>query len=772
MFRGWMSSKKAAFTGSTHSLDAAAELANLEQSMKAATHIMNDDLESAEAGLNEGNSSYHKLGKGVVAFLRAALGFEPEIMKEAAERLAEAETTASADYKRAQKETQVYRSSIYPPGSEFSLCHAQSQLMSAVVGLLNENLMEGLKSFYKMRKAFMALDAILEAERKYMQSLADKSDSIAKSSSLTSLNTTGSRESGNAMPGGFGDGMSKSQELPPIPRSVPESTPNSVPKSEKTADSDSGTDSPDNFVDADEGNQDATASATNGNQNDADRVTQQFAATSLRSPMSVTSSAPFTPRTPRTPLKSSLDLLEHNPESDIFANPIDRFVHSGANLCFGMLLLILSMIPPAFGKLLYIIGFRGDRPRGVRMLWQASKFQNINGAMAGLILLGYYNGLIGFCDILPDTPPPEALESDPYADLEGYPQQRLEALLVDMRVRYPKSNLWLLEEARMEASHKNLGAAIDLLSGSGKSPLKQVEALSMFEKSLNAMYSHRYELCCESFLECVRLNNWSHALYYYIAGASHVQLYRQAKTAGDSATAEKHAAHAAELMGHVREHAGKKKFMARQLPFDIFVVRKLNKWEARAKEWNIPFIDAIGISPHEEMIYFWNGNKRMTASQLQDSLDNLAWSEDVTQNPTWPKESLDEQAILAVLRSAIYRQLGQYEKARELLKKEVVSHEKIEFKGGLKDDWTAPTAHYEMGACLWAEREGVDEAEREKEGAMERDRERVREAEGWVDKAGKWEAYELDARVGLKIATGLDTLRAWRGKWDEGYVKP
>ena len=644
--------------------------------------------------------------------------------------------------------------------------------MSAVVGLLNENLMEGLKSFYKMRKAFMALDAILEAERKYMQSLAEKNATITKSDSLTSLNTTGSKASVNAMPGGFGDSLSKSQELPPIPRSAPMDTAEAVQKSEKTADSDSGTDSLDNFVDADENNPGTEVSATNTSQNNVDRVTQQFAGASLRSPMSFTSSAPYTPRTPRTPMKSSLDLLEHDPDADVFSNPIDRFVHSGANLCFGMLLLVLSMIPPAFGKLLFIIGFRGDRARGVRMLWQASKFHNINGAMAGLILLGYYNGLIGFCDILPDTPPPEALESDPYADLQGYPQQRLEALLGDMRIRYPKSHLWLLEEARMEASHKRLGEAIDLLSNSPKSPLKQVEALSMFEKSLNAMYSHRYELCCESFLECVRLNNWSHALYYYIAGASYVQLYRQAKTAGDSATAAKHAARATELMSNVREHAGKKKFMARQLPFDVFVVRKLTKWEARAKEWNVPFIDAIGIAPYEEMIYFWNGNKRMTTSQLQDSLAALAWSEDVIQNPTWPNESLDEQAILAVLRSAIYRQLGEYERAKELLKKEVVYHEKQEFKGNMKDDWTAPTAHYEMGACLWAEREGIEEREREKEGVMERDRERIKAAEGWVEKAGKWEAYELDARVGLKVATGLETLRAWRGKNDSGYTKP
>ncbi|KAL8949314.1 MAG: hypothetical protein Q9222_004570 [Ikaeria aurantiellina] len=43
---------------------------------------MNDDLQAAEDGLADGNSSFHKLGKGMVAFLRATLGFEPEVMRE------------------------------------------------------------------------------------------------------------------------------------------------------------------------------------------------------------------------------------------------------------------------------------------------------------------------------------------------------------------------------------------------------------------------------------------------------------------------------------------------------------------------------------------------------------------------------------------------------------------------------------------------------------------------------------------------------------------
>ena len=31
--------------------------------MRAATHIMNDDLEGAEAGLTNGNSSFHKVDR-------------------------------------------------------------------------------------------------------------------------------------------------------------------------------------------------------------------------------------------------------------------------------------------------------------------------------------------------------------------------------------------------------------------------------------------------------------------------------------------------------------------------------------------------------------------------------------------------------------------------------------------------------------------------------------------------------------------------------------
>jgi hypothetical protein len=465
------------------------------------------------------------------------------------------------------------------------------------------------------------------------------------------------------------------------------------------------------------------------------------------------------PLPPQRTIPTHHGLLDHDPDSDVFSNPIDVFIHSGANLCFGLLLVMLSMIPPAFSKLLFIIGFHGDKDRGLRMLWQASKFHNINGAMAGLITLGYYNTFVGFSDIIPDSDP---MDTDENA-IEGYPKKRCETLLADMRSRHPKSHLWLLEEARMQATNRRLAAGIALLEGSTKSPLKQVEAIEMFEKSLESMYIHDYALCAKSFIACVDLNNWSHALYYYIAGSTNIELYRQHRTS-DPKAAKVYADKATELLKLAPKHAGKKKFMARQLPFDIFVVRKIHKWESRARDWNVPFVDAVGVSPVEEMIFFWNGFKRMDQSQLQTSLDRLTWSE--TSNPTWSREGHEEKAILAVLRSATLRNLDRWDEAKEILRAEVLNVDPVELKGGLKDDWMAPAAHYEMGVNCWmqrgeAARAGAEFAVEEKW---------VKECETWVAKAAAWGKYELDARIGLKIATAQDTLRKWNERRGKGKV--
>lgn len=689
-------------------VDSLVELKDLHEAMTAATRILNDDVDGAESGLSTGTSSFHNLGKGVVAFVRATLGFEQEIMRQASERLYEAETSAANDQTRSQQNAQApnaFHSDIYAAGTEYALCQAIAQLMSAVVGVLNESLTESVKAFYRLRKAYIALDAIMKMEEKFMEQRNIHKALLPSTSDLST--------SSAACP----DTKSESSSL----------------LSKK-------------------GTQAAAIEQAEVNSS------MNGLAISSRgvSPDTSTGTSP--------PAKH----IHHDPDSDIFKNEIDVFVHSGANFCFGILLLLISMVPPAFNKLLSIIGFHGDKQRGLRMLWQASKFHNFIGAMAALALLGYYNGFVRYCDIMPDPTPGET-------DVEGYPQERLAALLAEMRSRFPNSQLWLIEESRMLGANKELGRALELLSTDKKSPLKQVEALCVFEKSLNALFLHEYDVCAEAFIECVDLNSWSRSLYYYIAGSCHVALYRQ--SLNDPKLAEEHAKKATEYMRKAPEFAGKKKFLARQLPFDIFVTRKVAKWEARAKEWNVSLVDAIGVDPIEEMIFFWNGHSRMTNEQLEESLARLEWCESKN-NKTWSREGTEEKAILELLRAAIFRSLHRHHEAKNILQTRVLNHDKSVFKGHLKDDWVHPVAHFEMAANFWMERptyqalHGITASPKASdetsagsgETIMEAERKQVAECKGYLDHAARWESYELDARIGLKVTAAMEAVHKWESQ--------
>lgn len=604
--------------------------------------------------------------------------------------------------------------------------------MSAVVGVLNESLTEAIKSFYKLRKAYIALEGVIQNEKNFL-----------KERSTSSLNSAGS---GVSSKDGSGPSSLKSSKVQDSKAAASanasaagstsdlKQTTTITPETKKAANDDNDDDF--EFVDAAEDRPDVvTPLEYTGHINVPVDKNALVELESAQNSVDVkSSSAPDLPAAGETSSSSMPNAIEYFEQltlsdegEDIasFSNhPVDTFVLSGSNFCFGMLLLILSFIPPSFATLLKVVGFKGDRDRGMRMLWQATKFHNIHGAMAGVVLMGYLNGFTNFCDILPSQG-------------EGaYPKEKCKALLRYMRERYPQSHLWLLEESRMLASEKELEKAVQFIAEAGETKLKQLEALSWFERSLNNMYMHDYEAAAAGFEKCVTLNNWSHGLYYYIIAASYIELYRKNKTTNPT-EAKKYGEKAEEIMQKVIPNTGKKKFMARQLPFDVFVSRKIQKWEARAKEWKCALIDAVGISPIEEMIYFWNGYKRMRNDHLTGSLANLAWSESPA-NPYWDKESIDEKAILHVLRAATLRNMGQPAEAKALLEKEVLSVDRTLLTGGLKDNWTAPCARYEMAASIWREAD----AEGHPEGHVEA----LGQCRDWLDEVTKWGSYDLDAR--------------------------
>ena len=265
--------------------------------------------------------------------------------------------------------------------------------------------------------------------------------------------------------------------------------------------------------------------------------------------------------------------------------------------------------------------------------------------------------------------------------------------------------------------------------------------------SLSLLYLHRYEECAASFIKTVSMNNWSHAMYYYIAGACYVELYRTVKEK-DPGTADAYASKAEGYLHEVPMHAGKKRFLARQLPFDVFVTRKLAKWEARAKARGCKLVDAIGVSPVIEMTYFWSGFRRMRPEQLQICLDRLSWSE-ATANPRWADEPQDEKAVLGVLRAACQRFLPQVDQAQNTLQSEVFSHDLHQLKAcEHADTWPLPTGHYENAVCYW-----------NRAGGEEGDKALLQKCSDELTKVENWESFELEARIGLKVRTARETLK-------------
>ncbi|KAH8894216.1 hypothetical protein GQ53DRAFT_90867 [Thozetella sp. PMI_491] len=691
------------------------EASDIQDAMAAVDLIMNDDIDGAEARLRlrKDQSSFHLLGLGVSTFMRSVLGFEKEIMAEAASKLNDCETRAWNDMKKAQKEAEkaagggywLYRgsaaeskehiggkvSNIYPPGSEFALVYAEAQLMNAVVAITHESLTEGIKGFYKLRKAYISLNEIMESEAKFLKTLEDKGAS----------------------------GSASREKLP-------------------TSQADTGAAEPDPAQ--------------------LEKALGDVALNGSAQPA-------------RDPLDST------GADSSLFNSPVDVFVHSGANMCFGILNLMLSLIPPALGRLLQVIGFKGDRDRGIKMLWQSTKFPNINGAMAGMVLLAYYNTMLGFADILPSENDVSEL-SEP-GEIVGFPKEKCAALLADMRARYADSRLWKLEEARVLATSKRLAEAIEALTNNTGSKMKQVTALNSFELSIDALFMMRWDLMRDSFLKCIELNDWSHSLYYYFCGTAELELYRDAfhriaALSGSTdksreldeaqADARKHKKAAEEFFHKAPAVAGRKRFMARQMPFEVFVCRKLQKWEERATALGLDLADAVGPSPAMEMTYLWNGSKRMNSDQLEKARQHISW-----ERCTAPadkvekmKEEKDELAIMAIAEAACLRGLGKEIEAKKAVEA-ILAMDKLAFKGPTRDDYTLPAAHYEMATLAWAAANQPPSGKTAEEADAHRQK-KVDECVSYLQQVAKWETFVLDARFGMRVQTGLNTVSWLKGK--------
>ncbi|EMG49978.1 Mitochondrial outer membrane protein IML2 [Candida maltosa Xu316] len=826
---------------------------DFEVALKAMDYLLDDrtkkgtDLLQNEADKNKDSTQPHAifpLALGVMEFIEATLGFEPEVMARAHKTLSEAEN-ASLNNSKYNVKYHLATSLIYPPGTEFQVTYAESTLLNALLMLLTENngMVESAKALFKLRRAYQTLDAVYkrikDSEPVFNKNLAKLKKEAAAvsmnngSSKSSSMIYTQNRSFSTVDLPGYNSQSSSSGSLPQDialmknlekiylmrkarvegaslgnsvhPESVNlfEDSNSSLTLAKQTNTSnikglmDSEEQSYRNSQeeeqeDEDDDDDDFCDASESFEQNDTLSAPPSSAPVADSSAQSVLSSIDTTP-------SSSRDATDNH----LHVSTIDEYIHSGVQLCFGILQVVLSLIPPAIGKVLSIVGFKGDREVGLRLLWRtAITSRNIHGELALLFLLVFYDGPVQFVDNgfhLPGQSLNQniislenrATVSDSELDrILDNPPPYTSQLLRRARRMFPHNALWILQEGRMLAAEGDLAKASKTMQDFTDNPatkiqMQQAEALLIFDRSIIYIYQHEYDKAAKDLIYLIEINSWSKAVYLFMASACYLEKYRmikmgiidvadkQAELKKYSDLFDKYLDLALSYVPGVGHNAvGKKGGIGgsnKQMPFDKFLLRKSRHIETRKKQYpKLSTADIVGTSLIHELVYFWNGYNRMTQKDLKVALQLLGYSgapnTEYSANTSdhsyaLVEETEDEAMIRYFLQSVTLRQLGDVQKGLSLLDNHVISKyvlsdslHSFRFNKLTYSPYIYPTALYEKTMFVWLLRTA--------KGSKVDAHQAVEESRSWLKRAeivGEGD-YELSNRTGMRIKAAGDRL--------------
>lgn len=828
----------------------------LDDRTKEGTDLLKRELK-ASADSDQPRAVF-PLALGVMEFIEATLGFEPEVMNRAHETLLEAENASLTNAKYNVKHL-LATSHIYPPGTEFQVTHAELTLLNALVMLLKENngMMEQAKALFKLRRAYQTLDAIYrkikELEPVFNRNLARfKKEAAQGLGSVSTVDLPGYKtpvssagllallpmdvrlmkdlekvyqmrrarlEGTSLAPAGlkhaknlFADsanlllatlsrkGSNTFLDKLAVPLARPVSpapqlqnavfmngTRNGAFSQNGTVINDSDSDDDDLFSDAQDSFEPSSsiygklADPTVGDTSDLILLT---VSTNL------------------------LTVASGHAGDHLHVSTIDEFIHLGVQLCFGILQVVLLLIPPAIGKVLLIVGFRGDRETGLRMLWRtAITSRNIHGELALLCLLVFYDGPVQFVDVgfqLPhqaDSAVDAVLDvasclSLLEADLDRImqnPNLYTPQVLKKARRLFPHNALWVLQEGRMLALQGHLHDAVDMMQEFTDNPanniqMQQIEALLTFDRAMLYCFKHQFDEAARDFIRLVSINSWLQGVYLFFAGCCYLEKWRminsglepvaKSEKAALLETYAKKAIHyinegPAHVPGHGAKASNKKGGIgggSKQMPFDKFLLRKMRHVEERQKQYpHLLLVQCFGTSPLHELIYFWNGYNRMTAPELELTLTLLGYlgapglkhsmNSDSKKYQEFP-ESTDEAMIRYFLQSVTLRLQGRVQEGLDLLENKVLSHyvhqdsphAPLRFTKMSYSPYLYPTALYEKTMFVWLQKTALPDFEAHL--AVQESLVWIRHAETVSDIGD----YELSNRTSLRIKAAGDRL--------------
>lgn len=811
-------------------------------------NLLNKELKSSKAASKD-PAAIFSLALGVMEFIEATLGFETEVMNKAHKTLSNAEEASLAHSKFNQKK-QLATSHIYPPGTEFQVTYAELTLLNALVMLLQEDngMMEQAKALFKLRRAYQILDStykkIKESEGVFNRNLA-KFREEAENASVSSADLPGYSipdreafsstlpediqlmknleevyqmrkkrvEGTNLGPHASQVNLFKNESTlsvalsslscspylervsTPMGRTVSPNPQNvaanaaflkeerSAKCEEPSSESDDDEDSEeDKFSDASE-----TFDSACGSPNFASAANSGSVTPSIQQyPASIVSIS-----TPTSSVTSGNDTHLH-------VSTIDEFIHSGVQLCFGILQVVLSLIPPAIGKVLSIVGFKGDRDIGLRMLWRtAITARNIHGELALLCLLVFYDGPIQFIDVGFQLPGHEdnnvtnvlslngrsTVSDKELTDIIKNPNLYTPQLLSKARSFFPHNALWLLQEGRMHAAQGDIHKSIELMQNFTDDPntsiqMEQVEALLTYDRAIFYAFCHDYDKAARDFIRMTDISSWSQAVYLFMAGVCFLEKWRMMIMGEIKYTdevsknkdmefyaqkAEKYLKLAPTYVpGHGVNAAKKRGGIGgsnKQMPFDKFVLRKTRQIEERQRKYpELQYIECVGTSLVHELAYFWNGYNRMLQEDLELLHRMLEFS--ASSYAKFP-ESQDEAMIRHLFQSLALRQLGKPAEGVTILDIEVTSkyvlNDLVPFKFTKMtySPYLYPTALYERAMFTW-----VMKSKNDAKLAID-------ETVKWLEKAeivSDIGDYELSNRTSMRIKAATERLEQLRNE--------
>ncbi|KAK6199563.1 mitochondrial outer membrane protein IML2 [Scheffersomyces amazonensis] len=743
----------------------------LDDRTQEGTKLLKDEANARQESGSDQPAGIFPLALGVMEFIEATLGFEPEVMDKAMKTLNEAEAASLANSKYNVKYNMA-TSCIYPPGTEFQVTYAESTLLNALLMLLKENngMVEGAKALFKLRRAYQTLDSIYkkikDSEGVFNKNLARvKKESIGRSVSsvdLPGFEVPSATSSSASLPEDLRL-MKNLEKVYQMRKSRVEGTNiNQIPEN---------TIAPPNLFEG----------------LDLD---------STRTGESITSSVGSTGN-------------NNSPSADnhLHVSTVDEFIHSGVQLCFGILQVVLSLIPPTIGKVLSIVGFRGDRETGLKMLWRtAITSRNIHGDLALLCLLVFYDGPVQFVDVGFQLPGHEDSNVKHVLNIESKttiseqdlskvlqnPNLYTPQLLKKVRHLFPHNALWLSQEGRILASQGQLHRATAMMQEftddeSSIINMQQVEALMIFDRAMLYSFQHDYVKAARDFIYLIDINSWSKGVYLYMAAACYLEHYRALKMGlvqpDDTSSLEEELAKYEKLAfkyfelaptyvpGHGINASQKKGGIggsSKQMPFDKFLLRKMKHIEGQKSQYpNIAYVDLVGTSLIHELVYFWNGYNRMDTEDLQISLKLLGYSGAIdseysanTKDHNYAKinEIEDEAHIRFFLQALVLRSLGEVEQGQTLIDTKlcpaiiVQDFPQFRFHKSIYSPYLYPTVMYEKAMFTWMLHSKVSDR-----ASL---RLAVAESKGWLKRAehvGEGD-YELSNRTGMRIKAAGDRL--------------